>query len=84
MKLYRFLARRTDAKFNAVVLKRLFMSRVNKPPMSTSRISRLLNDQADKKIAVVVGTVTDDSRMLELPSSVFAHFALLKLLVHEL
>ncbi|KAI8874507.1 ribosomal protein L18e, partial [Backusella circina FSU 941] len=30
VKLYRFLARRTDANFNKVVLKRLFMSRVNR------------------------------------------------------
>ena len=40
VKLYRFLARRTDAKFNAVVLKRLFMSRSNRPPMSISKIAK--------------------------------------------
>lgn len=28
VKLYRFLARRTDSKFNRVILKRLFMSKV--------------------------------------------------------
>jgi hypothetical protein len=33
VKLYRFLARRTDAKFNAIVLKRLFMSKINRPPL---------------------------------------------------
>ena len=38
--LYRFLARRTDAKFNAVVLKRLFMSRTNRPPLSISKIAK--------------------------------------------
>ena len=27
VKLYRFLARRTDSKFNSIVLKRLFMSK---------------------------------------------------------
>ena len=36
--LYRFLARRTDAPFNKVVLKRLYMSKVNRPPISIARI----------------------------------------------
>ncbi|CAG8845941.1 36585_t:CDS:2, partial [Racocetra persica] len=40
VKLYRFLARRTDSKFN--------------------------KDKPDK-IAVVVGTITDDDRVLEIP-----------------
>jgi hypothetical protein len=42
VKLYRFLVRRTDSKFNKVVLKRLFMSRANRPVMSTSRLAKLL------------------------------------------
>ena len=36
--LYRFLARRTDAPFNKVVLKRLYMSRTNRPPLSIARL----------------------------------------------
>ena len=36
--LYRFLVRRTGNKFNAVILKRLFTSKVNKPPLSLSRL----------------------------------------------
>ncbi|KAI9320390.1 60S ribosomal protein L18-B [Dichotomocladium elegans] len=64
VKLYRFLARRTDANFNKVVLKRLFMSRVNRPPVT---ISRLIKQNKEGKTLVVVGTVTDDSRVLELP-----------------
>lgn len=36
--LYRFLVRRTGSNFNAVILKRLFMSKVNKPPLSLSRL----------------------------------------------
>ncbi|KAG0743783.1 hypothetical protein G6F57_000180 [Rhizopus arrhizus] len=64
VKLYRFLARRTDAEFNKVVLKRLFMSRVNRPPVTVSRIVR---NTKENKTTVVVGTVTDDSRLLELP-----------------
>lgn len=38
--LYRFLARRTNSTFNQVVLKRLFMSRTNRPPLSLSRMVR--------------------------------------------
>uniref|UniRef100_A0A4X2KRC1 Large ribosomal subunit protein uL15/eL18 domain-containing protein n=1 Tax=Vombatus ursinus TaxID=29139 RepID=A0A4X2KRC1_VOMUR len=38
VKLYRFLARRTNSTFNKVVLKRLFMSRTNRPPLSLSRM----------------------------------------------
>ncbi|NXD46974.1 RL18A protein, partial [Copsychus sechellarum] len=38
VKLYRFLARRTNAPFNRVVLKRLFMSRSNRPPLALSRL----------------------------------------------
>ena len=36
--LYRFLARRVDAPFNKVVLKRLYMSRIHRPPMSLARV----------------------------------------------
>lgn len=64
VKLYRFLARRTDAPFNKVVLKRLFMSRVNRPPMSLSNIVRQMKNKGDKKMVVLVGTVTDDARLL--------------------
>lgn len=66
MKLYRFLARRTGSGFNRVVLKRLFMSRVNRPPISIARIVRQAKGQ-ENKIVVVVGTVTDDQRIFDLP-----------------
>ena len=65
VKLYRFLARRTDAKFNQVVLKRLFTSRVNRPPISIKTIAKHLKGEA--KTAVIVGSVTDDVRFLEVP-----------------
>jgi len=64
--LYRFLARRTEAKFNKVVLKRLFMSRHNRPPLSLSKLAKFMRKQ-EGKMAVIVGTVTDDVRMLECP-----------------
>uniref|UniRef100_A0A8C2N1W0 Large ribosomal subunit protein uL15/eL18 domain-containing protein n=1 Tax=Cricetulus griseus TaxID=10029 RepID=A0A8C2N1W0_CRIGR len=43
VKLYRFLAKRTNSTFNQVVLKRLFMSRTNRPPLSLSRMIRKMN-----------------------------------------
>lgn len=41
--LYRFLVRRTGSNFSAVILKRLFMSKVNKPPISLSRLIRYMS-----------------------------------------
>ncbi|XP_034029546.1 60S ribosomal protein L18 [Thalassophryne amazonica] len=104
VKLYRFLARRSNAPFNKVILRRLFMSRSNRPPLhltpgqSTPSLFSTLNDtlsdsvmpvsalQAalalccglptirkmklpgrDDKIAVVVGTVSDDIRIQDIP-----------------
>ncbi|XWS57483.1 hypothetical protein CRYUN_Cryun09bG0178100 [Craigia yunnanensis] len=67
VKLYRFLVRRTGSKFNAVILKRLFMSKANKPPLSLSRLVQFMKGKEDK-IAVVVGTVTDDIRVYEVPA----------------
>ena len=40
LQLYRFLSRRTTSNFNNVVLKRLFMSRVNRPALSISKVAR--------------------------------------------
>ncbi|KAG4305779.1 hypothetical protein PORY_000689 [Pneumocystis oryctolagi] len=69
VKLYRFLARRTESPFNRTILKRLFQSRINRPPLSLSRIIRALRNiqDPDTKTIVVVGTVTDDNRILEIP-----------------
>merc|ERR1712001_737132 len=64
VKLYRFLARRTDSKFNQVVLRRLFMSRRNRQPLSLSRLSQ---KQKDNKTSVVIGTVTNDIRLHQVP-----------------
>ncbi|KAI4216738.1 MAG: hypothetical protein LQ351_000686 [Letrouitia transgressa] len=80
VKLYRFLARRTDAPFNRVILRRLFMSRINRPPLSLSRLARFAslpatksatdtpkNAPKDDKTLVCVGTITDDIRLLNVP-----------------
>ena len=66
------IAGRTDSNFNKVVLKRLFMSRINRPPMSISRIvSKVSTESAQKaykdKTICLVGTVTDDNRLLKVP-----------------
>ncbi|CAF1938355.1 unnamed protein product [Brassica napus] len=63
----RFLVRRTQSKFNAVILKRLFMSKVNKAPLSLSRLVEFMTGKEDK-IAVLVGTITDDLRVHEIPA----------------
>lgn len=42
VQLYAFLVRRTDSKFNKVVLKRLFMSRTNRPPLSLSKLATFM------------------------------------------
>uniref|UniRef100_A0A2I3GXU8 Large ribosomal subunit protein uL15/eL18 domain-containing protein n=1 Tax=Nomascus leucogenys TaxID=61853 RepID=A0A2I3GXU8_NOMLE len=68
VKLYRFLARRTNSTFNQVVLKRLFMSRTNRPPLSLSRMIRKMKlPGRENKTAMVVGTITDDVRVQEVP-----------------
>ncbi|KAH7676590.1 large subunit ribosomal protein L18e protein [Dioscorea alata] len=67
VKLYRFLVRRTGSKFNAVVLKRLFMSKTNRPPISLRRLIKFMDGKNDM-IAVIVGTVTDDKRVYEVPA----------------
>ncbi|KAI9791156.1 MAG: hypothetical protein M1835_000522 [Candelina submexicana] len=72
VKLYRFLARRTDSHFNKTVLRRLFMSRINRPPMSISRITSVAANkhsakEHEGKTIVIIGTVTDDNRLLTVP-----------------
>ncbi|KAI0334920.1 60S ribosomal protein L18 [Cubamyces sp. BRFM 1775] len=69
VKLYRFLARRTDSAFNKAILHRLFLSKINRPPISLSRIVKETANATDRdsKIIVTVGTVTDDVRLLEVP-----------------
>ncbi|OBS83368.1 hypothetical protein A6R68_22649, partial [Neotoma lepida] len=54
VKLYRWLDRRTNSTVNQVVLKTLIMSHTNHPVKK-------------KKTAVVVGMVTDDMQILQVP-----------------
>lgn len=43
------------------------MSNMNRPPMSISAIARNLSTRTDSPIAVIVGTITDDERVQEVP-----------------
>ena len=66
IKLYRFLERRTETKFSKVILKRLYQSRTNRPPLSLSKLTKFM-DGKETKTAVIVGTVTDDPTLLTVP-----------------
>ena len=68
---FSFIARRADSKFAATIVKRLRMSRINNPPISISRLARYLKGK-ESKIAVIVGAVTNDSRLLEVPQLTIA------------
>ncbi|XP_065223972.1 large ribosomal subunit protein eL18-like [Planococcus citri] len=69
VKLYRFLVRRTESKFNRIILKRLFMTKVNRPPVSLSKIAKMMSHKGrESRIAVIVGTVVDDPRLFKLPN----------------
>lgn len=77
IKLYAFLSRRTDSRFNTTVHKRLNQTRLNRYPISISRIVKLFsNDKApvtadktkfNSRILAVVGSVTNDNRLLNVP-----------------
>jgi len=68
VQLYRFLARRTDSKFNKIVLKRFYMSQRHRPKMSLSRIKKFVTKPSNEgRTVCVVGTINDDSRLFEVP-----------------
>ncbi|SBS85909.1 60S ribosomal protein L18-2, putative [Plasmodium ovale] len=62
VKLYQFLARRTNANFNKIVAKRLIMPKRFKPPMSLSKLHLHMAKHKDE-VAVVVGSITNDTRL---------------------
>lgn len=44
------------------------MSKINRPPVSIRRLAREMSKEGrSKKIAVVVGTITDDARQYDVP-----------------
>lgn len=66
VKLYQFLARRTNSSFNKVILKRLMAPRRLRAPLSLSKLSMRMRKE-ENKTAVVVGSIVDDPRTLEIP-----------------
>jgi large subunit ribosomal protein L18e len=68
VKLYKFLARRTDSKFNKVIANRLCMTRVQKAPLSLSKLLKFMEGK-EEKTAVLVGPVTDDERLFEMKAT---------------
>lgn len=69
--------RRTESKFNKVIHKRLNQSRLNRYPISLSRIVRIVSKDQQKpvegkskfnnRIVAVVGSITNDNRLVNLP-----------------
>ena len=75
VKLYKFLSRRTTSKFNKCVLKRLLNSRINRAPVSLTKLAKYVERKSvqDAKskgndiVFAVVGTVTNDLRLIDVP-----------------
>lgn len=67
-KLYQFLAKRTESRFNQVVHKRLVASGVNRPVISLRQIARTAK-QNPGKVIVAVSDITDDARVENLPKA---------------
>ncbi len=72
IQLYAFLSRRTASAFNATVLKRLNMGNTHRPSISTATLAKNLAKAGEGKTAVVVATVTDDIRLLDVPKMTIA------------
>lgn len=75
IKLYKFLAKRTNSAFNKVIYKRLLKSRNNRAPISLSRVAVVMKRKMtfapkgmQAPIAVIVGDVLDDVRMARIPA----------------
>lgn len=66
VKLYQFLARRTDSEVNKVIAKRLAMTRTSRTPLSLKHITKYMTGKTDKT-CVTVGNVLDDPRLVEVP-----------------
>mmetsp|Transcript_118248 Transcript_118248/g.376948 ORF Transcript_118248/g.376948 Transcript_118248/m.376948 type:complete len:113 (-) Transcript_118248:44-382(-) len=71
-KLYKFLARRTDSKFNKVIFKRLNMTRKSKPPLSLQKLAKLM---AGKDLRSLDDTLAASSTCSRFPLAVAAAFS---------
>jgi large subunit ribosomal protein L18e len=66
-KLYSYIARRSGSDFNRKVAHRLCLSNTNRRPYSLSRLALALNGKEAETIAVVVGKILNDERLLTVP-----------------
>lgn len=54
------------------------MSKINRPPISLARVVHLMKDpERANLIAVIVGTITDDQRIFEVPKLTVSNHTLL-------
>merc|ERR1711957_1077601 len=72
VKLYKFLARRTSSKVNALILRRMMNSRIHRAPVSIAKFAArksysTVNKAGAEPIFALVGTVTDDIRQFDFP-----------------
>jgi ribosomal protein L18E len=63
-KLYKFLARRTDSKFNKVINKRLNMTRTSRPPLSLSKIAANMANKDGKLYPAMRDLDDEDLRLM--------------------
>jgi large subunit ribosomal protein L18e len=66
VKLFTFIGRRGESAFAKTIASRLCMSGINTPPLSLARLARLIKNKEDK-VAVIVGTITNDNRLMDVP-----------------
>lgn len=59
IKLFKFLARRTNKKIHATILHRLMLTRINRPTISLSRIAKHVKN-SPQKTAIAISKVTND------------------------
>mmetsp|Transcript_143008 Transcript_143008/g.202279 ORF Transcript_143008/g.202279 Transcript_143008/m.202279 type:complete len:182 (+) Transcript_143008:27-572(+) len=68
LKLYEFVKRRATTKFAALIYARLKKSKTTRAPLSLSRLIKNLSKKSNAgKIGVIVGTVTNDVRQVDVP-----------------
>jgi large subunit ribosomal protein L18e len=65
--LYSYIARRSGSDFNKKVAHRLCLSNTNRRPYSVSRLALALEGKEAETIAVVVGKIVNDERLLVVP-----------------
>src|ERR1700687_4717671 len=82
IRLYKFLSRRTASKANRIILKRLMMSRVNRPALGIRKLVQF-SQAHQNKIITVVGSIVDDPRVIADGSTPFPKLTVAALKVSE-